>query len=338
MKDTTMFQKLFVFIVFSLVVLYGLTLKSNAQKNSIPIAQSECWPAKQMLEFSDNIKGGETKYDIAEGIVYYRLKYKKMVAYVVVVDAECGKWKLEPIVANSRDETSDLAIQAGCFAAINAGYFNMSDGESASYIKVKNKLVCDPRKNKALTGNEKLKPFLPRIFNRSELRVYKKLEKGLETEIVSHNLPIPSKLRLLSSLQAGPRLLPKLNSEAEGFIRKTAQGKTVDSIGTKRKAARSAIGLTGRGDYVIVCVEGGRKKEFSKGTSLKTLAQFMKEIGCVSALNLDGGTSSTLVVKGTLDRFGFGPDSANRTKKGYSVIYSNKPERKVKSILAVVAR
>jgi uncharacterized protein YigE (DUF2233 family) len=64
---------------------------------------------------------------------------------------------------------------------------------------------------------------------------------------------------------------------------------TLDSA--NRKAARTAMGLTERGETVFLTVDTG---DASNGMTLGRLAQRMAELGCVSAINLDGGGSTTL--------------------------------------------
>lgn len=59
---------------------------------------------------------------------------------------------------------------------------------------------------------------------------------------------------------------------------------------------RSAIGYTADNNLIIVAVDG--REESSVGLTLFELANFMKSIGCVSAMNLDGGGSTVLYVNG----------------------------------------
>jgi len=61
--------------------------------------------------------------------------------------------------------------------------------------------------------------------------------------------------------------------------------------------ARSAIGYTSSNKIVILAVEGNNSNG-GTGLTLAELAQMMKEIGCIEALNLDGGGSTTLTVNG----------------------------------------
>ena len=55
---------------------------------------------------------------------------------------------------------------------------------------------------------------------------------------------------------------------------------------------RTAIGVKADGSVVLYTVDG-RKAGYSIGTSLTTLAQRLAELGCVSAICLDGGGSTT---------------------------------------------
>lgn len=59
---------------------------------------------------------------------------------------------------------------------------------------------------------------------------------------------------------------------------------------------RSAVGVKNDGTIIFAVVEG-RKLGQSKGVTIKELAEYMQELGCAFALNLDGGSSSTLVLQ-----------------------------------------
>ncbi|MES2464946.1 MAG: phosphodiester glycosidase family protein [Armatimonadota bacterium] len=62
---------------------------------------------------------------------------------------------------------------------------------------------------------------------------------------------------------------------------------------------RSAVGVTADGKILLVLVDG-RQKGISRGIGLVELAQRMQSMGCVDALNLDGGGSSALSVGGLI--------------------------------------
>ena len=91
------------------------------------------------------------------------------------------------------------------------------------------------------------------------------------------------------------------------------------------RASRTAVGITYDGRVVLMVLDG-RQEPFSCGGSSIEIAQIMLDAGCVSAVNLDGGGSSTYVAKQE------GSDTAvvvNRPSDGY--------ERSVSSSLLVVS-
>ncbi len=62
------------------------------------------------------------------------------------------------------------------------------------------------------------------------------------------------------------------------------------------RASRTAIGITATGKVVFLVIDG-RQGEFSCGASAIEIAQIMLDAGCVNAINLDGGGSSTYVAR-----------------------------------------
>lgn len=69
----------------------------------------------------------------------------------------------------------------------------------------------------------------------------------------------------------------------------------VKRVGTTRNP-RTAIGMIENGHYIAMVVEGRYKQ--SAGVTLAKLAEMMQDCGCVTAFNLDGGTTSAMVFMG----------------------------------------
>lgn len=63
----------------------------------------------------------------------------------------------------------------------------------------------------------------------------------------------------------------------------------------KQRHPRTAIGWRPDGKMVLVVVDGRQKS--SVGMTMDELADLMLELGCVQAMNLDGGGSTTMVIK-----------------------------------------
>jgi len=61
---------------------------------------------------------------------------------------------------------------------------------------------------------------------------------------------------------------------------------------------RTAAGITAAGDLILLLVDG--RQLISRGVDLEELAKILYDLGCQTAINLDGGGSSALVVNGIL--------------------------------------
>jgi hypothetical protein len=63
------------------------------------------------------------------------------------------------------------------------------------------------------------------------------------------------------------------------------------------KHPRTAMGYTRENKLIILIIEG-RNKGVAHGATLRQEAQLLRDLGCLEALNLDGGGSSCLLVNG----------------------------------------
>ena len=101
-------------------------------------------------------------------------------------------------------------------------------------------------------------------------------------------------------LQAGPVLVRhgapvfRREEDREGF---SAGARQFDSDITAERHPRAALGLAGTCAYAVAC-DGRSRSE--AGLTLEELAAVMAALGCESALNLDGGGSTSLVSGGRL--------------------------------------
>lgn len=82
----------------------------------------------------------------------------------------------------------------------------------------------------------------------------------------------------------------------DGQIRVTDAEELID-VNTTSARARTALGYTASGIVLFVAAEGGNAPG-PAGYTLLQLATLMRSLGCVGAINLDGGGSTSLVVGG----------------------------------------
>ena len=143
---------------------------------------------------------------------------------------------------------------------------------------------------------------------------------------VAHNFDKDKRVALISYTQpavfdqypnvvgGGPLLIRDrrvvLNPQLEGFSKNFTEG----------AAPRTAVGKTSDGTWLIVTMHdrvGGR------GPTLTEAAQIMQQLGAVDALNLDGGSSSSLYLGGQL--LNRHPRTAARVNNGIGVFVLGAP-------------
>jgi hypothetical protein len=267
----------------------------------------------------------------AEGAIYYSFPAPNGTkVHLIVIDTKSDKWRIKPILNQGHATTSSCAETRQSSAAVNGGYFNLKDGLSASYIVIDGKTVADPTTNKALINNESLKPFLTAIFDRSELRILEDHDHKIQFQIARHTEPLPPDSTLLHSLQAGPRLLPAVTSREEAFLRTDPNGKVFDGISSLKPAARTAFGITSDGYAMLVCAASAKQDPESHGLTLAQLADLMKSLGCAEAMNLDGGTSTTMFIRNASDA-----SPAAKEPPAGRIVCGHTPETFVRSVLTV---
>lgn len=109
---------------------------------------------------------------------------------------------------------------------------------------------------------------------------------------------------------AGPLLL--LNNQ----IVLDGEGEKFSQAFNNQKASRSAIALDSQGRIILMAVHN---RIGGGGASLMELAQILKNMGAVSALNLDGGSSTQIYLGGAIiDR---SPATAARVHNGIGVFF-----------------
>ena len=129
------------------------------------------------------------------------------------------------------------------------------------------------------------------------------------TNLTLQSNTIPTEFNQLSHiLGAGPLLISNRRIIVNAVSEQFSKGFQ------KQKASRSAIGVTKRGTIMLVAVH---TRVGGSGASLDEMAQIMQSLGATAALNLDGGSSTGLVLGGQLiDR---SPVTAARVHNGIGV-------------------
>ncbi|MCC5656764.1 phosphodiester glycosidase family protein [Nostoc sp. XA010] len=249
-------------------------------------------------------------------IRYFERTLPQSIAHVLLIPAN-SKFLVTPALSQKVATVEEFAQKHRAVAILNAGFFDPVNQKSTSYVILYGKLVADPKENERLVNNPNLKPYLGKIFNRAEFRRYLCGQTN-RYAIALHNQSPPAGCQLVDSIGAGPNLLPELTLAKEGFVDNTNKR---DALGSNQPNARTAVGITRDGSVVLVMV-AQKPSAPANGISLPALADFMKTLGADQAMNLDGGSSSSLYYNG-------------KTFYGKVDLEGNPIKRPVKSVLLV---
>ena len=115
--------------------------------------------------------------------------------------------------------------------------------------------------------------------------------KGKTAELVNNFSPSFKEDGILHAVGGGPRLL------AGGEVAITGEEEKFQADILNGRAPRTALGLTADNHLLMLTIDG-RQSALSIGMSLEETAQILKELGAVEAMNLDGGASARMVVRG----------------------------------------
>lgn len=169
--------------------------------------------------------------------------------------------------------TSRQAAENDARAAINGSYYNMKAGNSVCFYKVDDEVIDSTATSE--------------FDNRANgaVRVHKRKVQILEwSKAIEQNYRGSRGTVLVS----GPMLL------SGGAL---SDWSRCSKSFVQTRHPRSAILVTRRGDVVMLTVDG-RSKGNADGMSIPELAFLAKQLGAVEAINLDGGGSTTLWLRG----------------------------------------
>jgi hypothetical protein len=114
---------------------------------------------------------------------------------------------------------------------------------------------------------------------------------GKNAELELKFSPDFESLDVIHAVGGGPRLLE------DGELRITGEEERFQSDILENRSPRSALGLTADQHLIMLTVDG-RQQAKSIGMSLEELALILKELGAEDAMNLDGGGSARMVIRG----------------------------------------
>jgi hypothetical protein len=150
--------------------------------------------------------------------------------------------------------------------------------------------LTDSLKKKVYAVQKALPPVKDSIAFLSIKNVHKKLSVN-PIHVPGNNEWQLSEWKMKTAIGGGPVLVQDREVKVTNNEERKFAGKAIND-----KHPRTAMGYT-KDDKLIILVIEGRSK-MASGATLTQEAEILKDLGCVEALNLDGGGSSSLLING----------------------------------------
>ena len=186
----------------------------------------------------------------------------------------------------ARETVESIAIREGAIAAVNAGFFGLQDGRPTAMLKIAGRLLGGTTRARGAVGFA---------------------ERGGKTELLFDRVTVHSRdgvYRTMMGTRATDWKRAPFAVSGAGLL--LWRGRTLSDWTDEKIAAgfdttrhpRTVIG-EGRGAIWLITVDG-RQPELSLGMSFTELQRLASRLGLDSALNLDGGGSTTMVAGGRI--------------------------------------
>lgn len=256
-----------------ILALIGLTLQACAQ-NPADVTADQLDSATFVNTHwrTEQLPGFTYKRICLEGEIFDSYQYMTM----LVIPPNSPRKLAFTYVKDTILPTSEMAKMTDAVAAINGSYFDMKYYNPVCYLRIDGKEVGINTPGEDTVNRKyyqyasiRLKDGRPIIFMPDSNRFSERSrsDKNIMT--------------------AGPMLLH--------------QGKAVpqrtDRTFVTSRHNRTALGVMDDGTIILLTVDGRFKKQ-ADGMTLDELAKVMRWLGCKEAINLDGGGSTTMFVRG----------------------------------------
>lgn len=126
-----------------------------------------------------------------------------------------------------------------------------------------------------------------------------------EFAVVTTNPEITSKLALGTTIRIQKNLIGDYAEcdNATGVGVKLLENGQATEVSDFYRHPRTTIGMTAKGEIVLMTVDGRQTKNNMYGMSYKELQATMLKYGCVEAYNMDGGGSTTMIIRNAEGKF-----------------------------------
>lgn len=206
-----------------------------------------------------------------------------------------------------RTLTSEIALDHHAVAAINGSFFDMKEHYPVCYLRINGKNLGENVPQASDSVHRKYYQYGTLVLKHGKPQILKADSNRLWEDRLNYD----------NIMTAGPLLM--LHNQAEPQI--------TSKEFVSNRHNRTAIGLKPDGTIVLFVVDGRTKK--SEGMSLMELTKALHYLGCEDILNLDGGGSTTMVM-----RKGLGMELLNHPSDNGKYDFGG--ERTVSNVVMVV--
>ena len=236
---------------------------------SIVFGQNNFFPNNERKLSNDSLEYFQVRTDTL-------FNSKQVISFLVLPKTSSGKFHFE-INYNNPDlkTTSSFGEMNNAVAALNGSYFDMDSIAGVCYLEVNDSVINRTRK-------PKLKWAKPESVVNGAVIITK--ENRVFIQQVKPEQFYEESKEEKAVLVSGPLLL--LNGKKASLP---------DIKFVTNRHPRTFL-CTTENDILFIAVDGRRSK--AEGMNLKEAQNFLLAIGCVDAINLDGGGSTTLWIKG----------------------------------------
>jgi len=237
------------------------------------------WCSKSFLVLLGDTRPAAVRQNLFKGITYIRKEISepsRNVIHVMAIDLKTvGYHFLVTPTKNPKGiictrTTSKFVDLFNVHVAINGDGFNYLD---STYNP---KTYCPE-------GGD---PVVPNGLAASRGNMYSPVKNSQPTVYISQNNQVAfEKKGKVFNAVSGDRIV-------------VDKGKVPSNLATNTPNPRTAIGLNNNGRWLIFMVIDGRQPGYSEGVTLPELANILISYGVFTGVNMDGGGSSTMVIRG----------------------------------------
>jgi exopolysaccharide biosynthesis protein len=260
------------------------------------------------------VKPGWSKKELAPGVQLSNKYFSSLFnapQNINIIDLDLRDTTFKMVIAHNDsllETVSDFGKGGNAIAAVNGNFFNTKIGGSVCYLKIDESVIN--RTHEELNGTLYL-PWLDTAamaMNGNNIKIVTRPANGWAQN--EYDFP--------TIISAGPLLL---------WNKKIIQ-QQAHRFNTARHC-RTGIGLTKDHHLLIITVDGQTKE--AAGFTNTEFAKLFKALKCISAINFDGGGSTTMWVNGELDNGVISHPTDNKK-------YDHLGERKVANAFLIMRR